>query len=309
MKPTQYNREYLSYNTTTAIKGVFAIIILFSHTKNYLAVSDRSNYIYSLNYIYNITLYLIGQLMVVMFLLYSGYGIIESYKKKQREYTKCFFKRRIIKTLIHFDLAVLIFLILAFIMGHDYSLNNILLSFTGWESIGNSNWFVFDIIILYLLTYCGLIFVEKYNYNIKKYLWIITGLTCCFALTMYILKDGSWWWDTLLAFPTGMLWSVYKDGLTKYLSKGNNYRWSISLTIIIFSLLYITEHTICYGLALLTSAVFGILIVLISLKLHIGNPIIHWLGINAFSIYILQRIPMIIFSKYNINENHLLFTY
>lgn len=153
LKPVKCNENFLSRDTTTAIKGIFAIVILFSHTRQYLGptIMESGMNLNQYNTIYNISLSLIGQLMVVMFLVYSGYGLVESYKNKKGTYVKGFLKKRVLKTLVHFDIAVILFLIVALILGHEYSAKEFLLSFIGWESIGNSNWFVFDIIILYLI--------------------------------------------------------------------------------------------------------------------------------------------------------------
>lgn len=306
----KHNVQYLNRDTTTAIKGIFAIIILFSHTRQYLIPSPQTSYVSILNeynLIYSTALSLIGQLMVVMFLLYSGYGIVESYKRKKLNYTNGFLKKRVLKTLIHFDLAVLLFLLVALILGHSYTYDQYILSFTGWSSIGNSNWFVFDIIILYLLSYGGFLIVERHNFNLKKYLWIIFGLTISFAFFMYRHKEG-YWWDTLLAYPTGMLWSVYKEQINSYLSDSKKYFSILFIIVILFCVMYYAENTISYGFALITSALFGVLIVMITMRFHIGNAVLYWLGINAFSIYILQRIPMIIISELGFNGNHILFS-
>ncbi|MDE6017819.1 MAG: hypothetical protein K2G85_03275 [Muribaculaceae bacterium] len=307
IKPTKYNSDFLGRDTTTAIKGIFAIIILFSHTRQYLSpmlpISISTN---GYNFFFNKALDFLGQLMVVMFLLYSGYGIVESYKKKKQAYTKGFLKKRVLKTLIHFDLAVLLFVLVALLLGHKYSYEEYILSFTGWLSVGNSNWFVFDIIILYLLSFGGLLIVEEFHYDLKKYLWIVCFLTFIFALVLYKLK-ATYWWDTLLAYPTGMLWSVYKEELIKFFSEKKRYYSVLAIMFIIFLVLYKVGNLVSSGLALFTSAIFGIIIVMITIKFRIGNQVLYWLGINAFSIYILQRIPMIIFSEYGFNENHLLF--
>lgn len=36
MQPMRHNPDYIGRDTTTAIKGIFAIIILFSHGKGYI---------------------------------------------------------------------------------------------------------------------------------------------------------------------------------------------------------------------------------------------------------------------------------
>ena len=38
VKPVRNNEDYISRDTTTAIKGIFAIIILFNHSRQYLSV-------------------------------------------------------------------------------------------------------------------------------------------------------------------------------------------------------------------------------------------------------------------------------
>lgn len=37
VKPIRYNEDYIGRDTTTAIKGIFAIIILFNHSRQYLS--------------------------------------------------------------------------------------------------------------------------------------------------------------------------------------------------------------------------------------------------------------------------------
>lgn len=37
VKPVRNNDDYIGRDTTTAIKGIFAIIILFNHSRQYLS--------------------------------------------------------------------------------------------------------------------------------------------------------------------------------------------------------------------------------------------------------------------------------
>ena len=46
------------------------------------------------------------------------------------------------------------------------------------------------------------------------------------------------------------------------------------------------------------------LIVLATMKVQIGNGILEFFGSHVFSIYILQRMPMIIFSKLGLAESN-----
>lgn len=55
------------------------------------------------------------------------------------------------------------------------------------------------------------------------------------------------------------------------------------------------------------SCLFSLLIAMSCIKVNIDNSVLQWLGTNSFSIYIMQRWPMILLSYFGINENKWLF--
>lgn len=246
--------------------------------------------------------------MVVMFLIYSGYGIMESFCRKKEDYIKSFLRKRVLKTLVHFDIAVALFFLLAVILGHKYTTEEYLLSWIGWLNIGNSNWFIFDILALYLLAYLTLLVGLHYELNERTLTWINFGLTC--GLMVVLLKSKSseeWWYDTILAFPTGMLWSIYRKRLEPALKDWRQYWLSFGVVTLLFVCTYYMGHHFKVAFFFVASALFGIWVILLTMKLKIGNRILHWLGKNAFSIYILQRLSMIVATEYGINQQPLLF--
>jgi len=309
IKPTRNNEDYIGRSTTTAIKGVFAIIILFNHGRQY---TDTSSVTYwggqSYDMLFSCFIDIFGQLMVVMFLTYSGYGIMESFKQKKDKYTNSFFRKRVLKTLLHFDIAVTLFFILALVFGHEYTLQEKILCWTGWESIGNSNWFIFDIIVLYLITYVGLIFINKHGWKPQTFLWYMFGACCLFIFFLMKTKpDLVWWYDTVLSFPTGMLWSVYKERIEAHLKNNRNYFASILATALLMAATYWLGHNFKVLFMLPCSGLFAIFVILITMRLKIGNKLLYWLGVNAFAIYILQRIPMIIASECGLHLSPIMF--
>ena len=60
------NPDYLSKKQTTAIKGIFVLLVFFGHITQYITMGSA----------YERIVTSIGQLVVVMFLFYSGYGIM-----------------------------------------------------------------------------------------------------------------------------------------------------------------------------------------------------------------------------------------
>lgn len=233
---------------------------------------------------------------------------MESFKQKKDKYTKGFLRKRVLKTLLHFDIAVAIFFILALVFGHEYTLHEKILCWIGWESIGNSNWFIFDIIVLYLITYFGLIFINNHGWKPQTFLCYMSGACCLFIIILMKTKPGLvWWYDTVLSFPTGMLWSVYKEKIDDLLKNNQNYVSSILLTTLLMATTYWLGHNYKVIFLLPCSGLFAILVILITMRFKIGNKILYWLGVNAFAIYILQRIPMIVATEYGIHLSPIMF--
>lgn len=244
--------------------------------------------------------------MVVMFLMYSGYGIMESYKRNKDKYINSFIRKRLLKTLLHFELAVLLFWLVAWILDHEYAGNDYILSLTGWSSVGNSNWFVFDILILYIITYLCLTIANRYRFSNTKLISLLIGSTSIFMLFLIKTKE-IWWWDTILSFPLGIVYSIYKDRIETFLKSQRNYLCTLTGVILLFISFYYLGTEVKTIFSSVTSVIFALMLIMLTMRIAVGNKILYWLGVNAFSIYILQRIPMIIAHEYGINENPVLF--
>lgn len=143
--------DCLSKDKTNSIRGAFIILVFFSHFTSYIQNFNI------LDQYEKTLLALISQRMVTMFLLYSGYGIMESIKKKGKSYVNGIPLKRIGKVLLQFDIAVFLFILVKCIIGQASSLSVklVLLSLIGWKSVGNSNWYVFAVIIAYFAAFIG----------------------------------------------------------------------------------------------------------------------------------------------------------
>lgn len=147
-KVGHYNENFLSVDTCNTVKGCFILVVFVRHIRQYMhtdgaGVADRVVALVDGH---------IGQLLVVMFLLYSGYGVALSVMKKPG-YVDAMPRRRILTTLLNFDVAVAAFLVMGLLLGTRYPLPQVALSFTGWESLGNSNWYIFCILLCYTASY------------------------------------------------------------------------------------------------------------------------------------------------------------
>lgn len=279
-----FNSDYLCKKQTNSLKGILILLIFYSHFISYIDKPILYNH-----YILHLRDWL-GQFIIVIFLFYSGYGIYESIKKDKNNYLNNFPVRRILRTFFHFAIAVAIFFIIkCCFMGYTYNIKKILLTFIGWNSIGNSNWYVFDILILYSLFYISFKFFDKDD---KKAIVLLWGLS--FVLILWLRNVQPFrFYDTILSFPLGVTYSFYKDKIHEFIF--NNKKYLLLLFVVlfgIFSLKICPRDTIGYWIS---GMLFSILCVLISMKIKIGNKVLNWLGENIFYIYIFQRLPMMYF--------------
>lgn len=66
------------------------------------------------------------------------------------------------------------------------------------------------------------------------------------------------------------------------------------MTLLGFILIYncpFDKRSIVYNMR---SILFSLLVVMLTMKVKIGNRPLYWLGLNLFPLYIYQRIPMIV---------------
>lgn len=295
---SHFNTDYLGRGITTSIKGFFAVLILLSHMRGYLSLESPSELAY------NDMIASVGQLMVAPYFFYSGYGVMESFRHKVG-YADSFFRRRILKTLVHFDMAIILFLIVESLMSHVYPIQNYIFCWIGWESVGNSNWFIFDILVVYLLVYIIMQIKKNWGGHLVLFAVMVAIMTSVLWISLILAQRGSWWYSTILCFPAGCFYSNYKQIIDNIFKK-NNILWllTIAFLALFVAVCRVKSNAITVSIE---TIVFMLLLTILSMKVQIGNTILNWLGINAFAIYILQRLPMNIFAEYQVFGNNLLF--
>lgn len=292
--------DYLSFDTTNAVKGLFIALVFIKHITLYIL---NSGYVFDNSYFSRAFLFIdaqVGQWIVAMFLFYSGYGIMESIRKKGMAYVQSIPRKRILTTLINFDIAVALFAIVSLFVPNDYSIKQYLLSFTGWEAVGNSNWYIFVIMLCYLLSYvCFRIPIDHQYLNSYIHTYTKRSVICFLLLlisvvVLYYAKPAHWY-NTMLCFGLGVFFSIWREHIETILKR---YYWLLlSLSFIVFMILGESRYYISGFVHNVYCIVFCLLIVMLTMKFKINNTILIWAGKNLFPLYIYQRIPMIILSS------------
>lgn len=289
------NNNYLSMDNTQSIKGIFIILVFFSHFNSYVSFEN------GFDLLYKNAVALFGQTMVTLFLFYSGYGVMESINQKGINYLKQFPVKRILSTLFKFACAVFIFFLIGkFLNGNKYDAATVLLSLIGWDSLGNSNWYIFVILVLYLITYIAYRFLMQYNRLIPLIISIILVASLIVLNTLYNVKPY-YWIDTAFCYVAGMIYSQYRKTFESVINKSNLMYYVITI-LAILTLVFFKKFAGSVLCLIALNLCFVGVILLLTMRITLKNKIIMWCGKNLFELYILQRIPMIIFKQIGLSE-------
>lgn len=280
--------DFLRHENTVIISGLFVVFVFFSHFSSYVKV-DHS-------LIYPLFTKVLGQLIVAPFFLFSGYGVMKSIENKGDIYIKSFWKNRVLKVWIHFALALLLFLVISFMNHSKYGLKRIILSFIGLSSIGNSNWYMFTILCLYVIT-----MISSFCFRKKKTLipYSVAVFVIIYMFVMRMNGKAYYYYDTSFAYAFGMLFAEYENKINDYLTKNNKkYMVCFLITIILFIVASLwRSYTHLISSFIFWVSCFCLLVLMLSMKVKSYNIILRALGKYSFEIYILQRIPMNLFVK------------
>lgn len=84
-----FNEDYIEKGQCNAVKGIFIIVVFMRHVVPYVkkAGYDMQS---MFDMFYKLIDWQVGQLLVVMFLFYSGYGVMASISKKGDKYITSF---------------------------------------------------------------------------------------------------------------------------------------------------------------------------------------------------------------------------
>ena len=282
--------DYLDIENTKSIKGIFVWMIFFRHCTSYYKKRIKKG---------KISILIdksFGQNIVSLFLFYSGFGINESFKKKGNKYIKTL----PIKSFIIFiksQIILILFLFNNIILGIKISFRTYMKSIIFKTGIGNSNWFAFTIITIYIHSFLSFILIKK-KYNFLGI--IIISIICYFHILIvykYYYRNLIYSVDTIICFVFGFYYSFFNIYFDKIIMKND----IMYFGIMIFSILgyykyYIIKQKNLFNISI-KNCLFTFIVVLITMKIKFKNELLNLLNTHSYSIYLLQRLVMIYITK------------
>lgn len=212
----------LDIQNMNVLKGLSCILVIVSHISLQLGSSGILVLTSS-----------VGYLAVGIFFFSSGYGLMYSFINKEN-YLKNFIRHRILKILLPFWIANIIFL-LVYIVGYKehYALLDVIKYIFGIKLICGHAWFIVFLICFYCLFWIFGKVLKKDDYIIIA--MAIFTLLISVLIGFQIIKYGDFG-KNILAFPIGMISARYKGETRKLIDRRF---WRISLlSTIIFCITY-----------------------------------------------------------------------
>ena len=281
-----YYSDYIGKDQCNVIKGIFILLIFFSHISPYIKNAGfigeswlDTSFLYVTSHI--------NQWVVALFLFYSGFGVMQSLQNKGTVYLQGYPRKRILTTLLNFDVAVLVFVLLNIIVGISGFYSKIPGALIAWNSIGNSNWYIFVILVCYL---CFFVSFRLTNNNLLSGM-ILLLLLVVVMIALSFVKEYRWY-NTILCFPAGVWFSLMHGKIIKFFQR--HYVMALVFALggfafcCYFGLPRLSGLTYNMGCIL-----FSLFVVLFTMKCKIRSFALCWCGMNLFPLYIYQRAPMI----------------
>lgn len=278
-----FHEDFLSRTTTLSVNGIFILIVFYSHFANdYYTVDLAKDGI-----MHSVKIFL-NQLMVTSFLFYSGYGVFRQLEARAG-YARKILTNRMPKVWLHYAFAVVLYVAVQLLRGNTYSPVQYILAFVGWQGIGNSDWYIFTILALYLITWFAFTLLDN---NPKAAVTMTFVCTGAYMLLMAKYK-ADYWYNTALCYPFGMLVGLQEEKIRKFLL--HNGKYFLSLAGMVALLLVLKQYQkVSFWYYNLYALVFISLVVLVTMKVQFRSPALEFFGRHLFWIYMLHRIPLML---------------
>ena len=270
------NEHYLSLYTGSNLRGLFALVIVFHHIALYT----------DLGFLFRLFTH-IGRLSVAVFFFLSGYGLQKSYMGSEK-YKYHFLQRRLPKILIPYVGVTILFWILHALHGNIYSIGQIIGAVLRGAPIVSFSWYIIAICHFYF-AYWLFMLICKNNYNLMiifACLWYVVYCIVCRKL-----EYDAYWYDSAYLLIFGMVYAIYEH---KLVQKIKVHYSIITPTAIIgffftmYRLRFVNSESSRMILTMLSAVLFVLSIVLIIMKIKIGNSILDYFGKISLEIYLVQ---------------------
>jgi len=280
-----WNEEALSLSQTKALQGFCSVCIMLHH----IAQKTCAPWLPSEVITHGLDCFVpIGYLLVGIFLFFSGFGLYKSYRAKP-DYLQGFFGRRCFHPLLVLLLTTLIMVAVRSRMCEKISFSGPF-HLTGPIMLNGYSWFVYTLLIFYVLFYLAFQYCK--SEKSATFFVLIGVLLYIFFCDWWMY--GSWWYNSVILFVVGILFARYENRLLQYMQKA--YLLFLPTALVATCIFFLLgEHTQNAFVQMSASCAFVISLLLLGMKIKIGNKALSFLGNITLEFYLLHGVFLQIF--------------
>ena len=295
-KPETRTSIYMEKECTFPLRGIFILLIVMSSYMATLgpgALNDFDRPLYNI-----FGLYGYGQLLYAPLFFYSGFGLFQRFVLRGKKYAQNIPLQQILRHYLSFFIVWIIFVIVNLAYKSNYSLKDYLLSSIGLDTIGNSAWYVMIMLVMYFISFISFRVADK-----KTAVVINLVLAIFVAFGMRAVGAPSYVTNPLFAYFCGIWYSYLKDRIDKKVESHPSIRY---VTLLGSAALFVGFHffylNVPYSenkelLLIIPMLLICSFIVSFTSIFKIRSKILHFFGKNAFWIYLVHLLPILLFKR------------
>ena len=284
MKRNSNRIDYLSKDSTDALRGCLCITIVVHHIYQYLLSSIISNPAI------RAILQNMGFWSVALFFFLSGYALMYSYEHKNN-YLKSFVKQKIIPLIIIYLLSTALYIAYSLINGGSFDfateLKGLLL---GYDA--HSLWYLQTTIYLYLLFYIS------YRRKIELCNTVLIAGIILYIVYCILISSSIVYYATVLNFPLGIAWDKKQNKIeTTIRNKAAIYLLSSAAIFVLSFILskIVNIDFLANTLTIISNLAIVVTIMLIYRIRPLDISILKNIGKASLEVYIIQFLFIYIF--------------
>lgn len=271
---------------TYSLRGLCMIGIILHHIYQYVCRD------YGLSFPAPIGIILgnLGYLATAVFFTISGFGLYLSINR-HRPLSTQYIVAHMLKLWLPFFFIWIVDVSLCVFTG-SANLNNFILSFATLSlPSGQSLWFMKSIFVIYAAVFllCRLFQPGRALVNIS---FILIGVYI--LIDIFALHLPTFWYNSILCFPIGMLMAEYRDKVEAYNNPKTGLLFIVAFIVVFCLQIVLRSHLfprlVRYFAIIILPIVSGVLFSISSLwsvqNVHIRNKIFDFIGTNSISFYL-----------------------
>ncbi|MCR5000147.1 MAG: acyltransferase, partial [Lachnospiraceae bacterium] len=299
--------EFWSVDQTKMMQGVLCICVVLHHVTQEISSYGSRN-------VGPITWFSdIGFLFTGIFFFISGYGLVTNLLHRP-DYLKHFIPKRLGAVLIPFWFVNLLLVMAGiFIFGdHKTTLRGVMEVF-GLRLVNSNGWYIVEIVLFYLmfylLCYCiknkdvALVLLSVFALAIIRYAFFTGHDPTGQNATWF---RGEWWYNATIMFVVGLWYARFREKANGVLERGYKVILPV-VAILTVASMYASRYVLGrYGYyheqlafghrdALITllvqcvsCVIFTLLVVLLNMRITIGNPILRYLSKISMTLFLVH---------------------